>query len=316
MEILIKNSSAYKIFCREAEAGRLAHAYMLSFEDSAYLRDALKIFALRYFSVSAEDKVGGQILREAFPDCKIYPEQGKKFNAEAAVALIEDCAMRPAYGDIKLYVISAFDECSAVVQNKLLKVIEEPPEGVGFILGATSLSPVLPTILSRVRLLEVPPFTADMIFGALERKNAGAALNRRAAESCGGVLSVAEALAGGEFTEVNDAATEILSASTPSAAGLAALKYGDSKYKREIVSHAQRLCLEAARAKALSRGHTADSGAGALEKIWTEAALLKGAEAFGEAQRDLKFNAYFSALLFGAMLKMIEENNKWLKLSE
>ena len=88
MEILIKNSSAYKIFCREAEAGRLAHAYMLSFEDSAYLRDALKIFALRYFSVSAEDKAGGQILREAFPDCKIYPEQGKKFNAEAAVALI------------------------------------------------------------------------------------------------------------------------------------------------------------------------------------------------------------------------------------
>lgn len=316
MEQLIKGSTAYKIFCREAEAGRLAHAYMLSFNDPANLRRALTVFALRFFGVAEADRAGGQIVRGTYPDCKLLPEEGKKFNAEAAVALIEDCAMRPAAGDRKLYLISSFDECSPVVQNKLLKVIEEPPEGVNFILGAAALSPVLPTILSRVRLLEVPPFTADMIFGALERKNAGAALNRRAAESCGGVLSVAEALAGGEFTEVDDAATEILSASTPSAAGLAALKYGDSKYKREIVSHAQRLCLEAARAKALRGGRTADSGAGALEKIWTEAALLKGAEAFGEAQRDLKFNAYFSALLFGAMLKMIEENNKWLKLSE
>ena len=40
MEQLIKGSTAYKIFCREAEAGRLAHAYMLSFNDPANLRRA------------------------------------------------------------------------------------------------------------------------------------------------------------------------------------------------------------------------------------------------------------------------------------
>ena len=119
MEQLIKGTTAYKIFCREAEAGRLAHAYMLSFEDAAYLRDALKIFALRFFGAEDGERPGGQILRETFPDCRIYPEQGKKFNAEAAVALIEDCAMKPSAGDKKLYVISSFDECSAIVQNKL-----------------------------------------------------------------------------------------------------------------------------------------------------------------------------------------------------
>ena len=163
MEALIGQTTAYKIFCREAEAGRLAHAYMLCFEDADFLRDALKIFALRFFGTDAGERLGGQILREAYPDCRIYPEQGKKFNAEAAVALIEDCAMRPSAGDKKLYVISSFEDCSAVVQNKLLKVVEEPPDGVSFLLGATTLSPVLPTILSRVRLLEVPPFTSEQI---------------------------------------------------------------------------------------------------------------------------------------------------------
>ena len=49
MEQLIKGSTAYKIFCREAEAGRLAHAYMLSFNDPANLRRALTVFALRFF---------------------------------------------------------------------------------------------------------------------------------------------------------------------------------------------------------------------------------------------------------------------------
>lgn len=313
MEELIKGTTAYKIFCREAEAGRLAHAYMLSFEDAAYLRDALKIFALRFFGAEDGERPGGQILRETFPDCRIYPEQGKKFNAEAAVALIEDCAMKPSAGDKKLYVISSFDECSAIVQNKLLKVIEEPPAGVSFLLGAAALPPVLPTILSRVRLLEIPLFSAGQIFSALERRFPHGALNREAAEGCGGVLSAAEALAGGRFTEIHSAALELLSATDEGEAGLLSLKYGDSKYKKEILSEVQRLCLSAACAGVSGKTNGAE---GALVSRWGVPALIRGAEIFGESMRDLKFNAYFSALLCGAMFKLIEEKNKWQKLSE
>ena len=309
MEALIKETAAYKIFCREAEAGRLAHAYMLCFEDADFLRDALKIFALRFFGTDAGERLGGQILREAYPDCMIYPEQGKKFNAEAAVALIEDCAMRPSAGDKKLYVISSFEDCSAVVQNKLLKVVEEPPEGVSFLLGATTLSPVLPTILSRVRLLEVPPFTSEQIYSALERMLPGGQFNRLAAESSGGVLGVAAALARGQFGEVHSAAKEILSATDAGKAGVVAAGYADSKLKKQIVAEVQRMCLEGARAAACGRQDAAASA-------WSLPALIRGAEIYGGALRDLKFNAYFSALLYSAMLGMIEENNKWQRLSE
>lgn len=313
MKVLIENSTAYKIFCREAEAGRLAHAYMLSFEDSACLREALKIFALRFFGTSAEEKLGGQILREVFPDCRIYPEPGKKFNAEAASALIEDSAMRPAYGSKKLYIISSFEECSAVVQNKLLKVIEEPPEGVSFILGAASLAPVLTTILSRVRLLEISPFTPEQIFGALERSMPGGRYNRLAAESCGGVLSVASALAGGQFADVRTEAMSILSATDAGAAGTVAAAVGDSKYKKQVLAECSRLCLAAARAKTLGGGEEDERK---IASLWQEATLVRGSEIFCRALRDLKFNAYYPALINSAMLNLIEENKRWQRLSE
>lgn len=313
MENLIEQTTAYKIFCREAEAGRLAHAYMIAFEDTACLSEALTVFALRFFGTDRTQKLGGRIVRGAYPDCRFYPEQGKKFNAEAAVALIEDSAMRPSEGDRKLYVISSFEECSAVVQNKLLKVIEEPPEGVSFILGASTLSPVLPTIISRVRLLEIPPFTEGQIAAALERANPGGKYNAMAAASCGGVYGTALALAQGQLEEIRTAAEEILSAKTASAAGLVSMKYAESKFKRQVVAEVQRICFSAARAAAGGKRPDSD------EKVaagWQLPALLRGAEIYGKALRDIKFNAYFSALLYSAMLAMIEENNKWLKLSE
>lgn len=311
METLIKNSTAYKIFCREAEAGRLAHAYMLSYEDGQNMRAALKVFALRYFGAQANSPAGLRILHESYPDCRIFPEPDKKFNTEAATKLIEDCALRPVEADKKLYVICGFEECSSAVQNKLLKVVEEPPDGVAFLLGATTLASVLPTIISRVRLLEVAPFSADDIYRALERADAGNPLNRGAAESCGGVLGVAQSLAGGAYQEVRSAALEILSATDSGRAGEISLKYADCKYKKQVLAQCQRMMSTAARAAACGGEYERQ-----LTNVWSLPALICGAEQYGCAMRDLKFNAYFSALLYGVMLKVIEENDRWQRLSE
>ena len=112
---------------------------------------------------------------------------------------------------------------------------------------------------------------------------------------------------------MHSAALEILSAKDAGAAGVISLKYADSKYKKQILSEVQRLCFAAARAKTVGN---ASAESAKLAANWQLAALIAGAEIYGGAMRDIKFNAYYSALLFSAMLKMIEENNKWLKLSE
>jgi len=61
-------------------------------------------------------------------------------------------AIEKAYitSSVPTIIILSAKEFSAIVQNKLLKVIEEPPKGVTFILIAHSKSTILPTIRSRI----------------------------------------------------------------------------------------------------------------------------------------------------------------------
>ncbi|MDE5788997.1 MAG: hypothetical protein K2H78_01130, partial [Clostridia bacterium] len=146
MEQLVCGTAAYKIFCGDKQVDRLSHAYMLYFADERNLRSALKIFALKFFGESKDTRGGRLILSEGLPDLKVYPQPDKKLTAADAAAIVEDAALKPLEYDRKLYIISDFNNASPIFQNKLLKVLEEPPAGVHFLLGATSLSPVLDTV--------------------------------------------------------------------------------------------------------------------------------------------------------------------------
>ena len=48
-------------------------------------------------------------------------------------------------------------------QNKILKTIEEPPENTYFILAGNSNSKLLPTILSRVKQIELDEIKSEDI---------------------------------------------------------------------------------------------------------------------------------------------------------
>jgi len=67
----------------------------------------------------------------------------------------------------KLIIISA-DKYNIAAQNALLKITEEPPENVRFVLIAKNKNAFLPTIRSRLRLINhphrdiIPPFPIDI----------------------------------------------------------------------------------------------------------------------------------------------------------
>lgn len=307
MKKLIEGTTAYAVFSGDREKGKLSHAYMLYFQDAENMRSALKIFALKFFGVSEYDPVGRRILNESFSDLRIFPEEGKKFAVDGATALLADSVMMPVEGDRKLFIISGFNEASALVQNKLLKTLEEPPEGVYFLLGATSLAPVLDTVQSRVKTLTIAPFSEDEIFSALERKGSNP-LNRQAAQSCNGILGVAENMInGGWFAEVYEAAKEICSTKEVGRVGEVALKYGDIKYKTELLSA---VALNYHRALC----NRAEGKQGEAGSCFETPTLIYASESADRACRDLKFNAFFQGLLYDLMLRIIEENDKWLKL--
>jgi DNA polymerase III subunit gamma/tau len=63
--------------------------------------------------------------------------------------LIENSQYRPARARFKVYIIDEVHMLSKAAFNALLKIMEEPPEHVKFILATTEPEKVLPTILSR-----------------------------------------------------------------------------------------------------------------------------------------------------------------------
>lgn len=307
MQQLLQSTTAYKMFSHDAQSGRLSHAYMLCFSDSANLREALKFFALALFGARPGERTAALIEDESFADVKVFPAKDKKPSVSDADEIIADSALKPVEGDKKLYVFTSFESASPVVQNKLLKVLEEPPAGVYFLLGATSLSPVLSTIASRVKLLTIEPFSEDEVFAALCRRGGDEKLNRLAARSCAGCFGRAEAMvSGGWFKDIFAAANEICSADTLAKAGAVSLKYGDVKEKAELLEQIQ-LGYFAQLKKCISPQDMAGA-------TFTRPALIYGIRAVNRAFADLNFNANFSSLLFDLAAGVITENSKWKKL--
>jgi len=86
--------------------------------------------------------------------------------------LVEDVrlAIEKAYvaSSVPTIIILSAKEFSPIIQNRLLKVIEEPPKGVEFILITHSKSTILPTIRSRLPIevlkenIEVQEFELNM----------------------------------------------------------------------------------------------------------------------------------------------------------
>ena len=77
------------------------------------------------------------------------------YSIEQARELVTDAAIKPNSGSAKVYI---FEDCdrrmSELVQNTLLKTIEEPPPGVCFFLLCSSALSFLSTVRSRCRLIK------------------------------------------------------------------------------------------------------------------------------------------------------------------
>lgn len=171
-QAIVKNTNAYRVIAGDKQQNRLSHAYLLLCPDSEFLQEYLKVFA----SVIACDSVEPcktcrtctLIGKKMHPDVIFFPkEQGSVMSGDIN-ELIEETYLKPLEISKKVFVIDNAHTMNASAQNKLLKTLEEPPEGVHILLGATSEFALLPTIKSRVRKLEMPFFNKEVLKEALK----------------------------------------------------------------------------------------------------------------------------------------------------
>ena len=77
-------------------------------------------------------------------------KKSKQFTVDAIREIRNNAFIIPSEGDKKIYILKNSHNMNEQAQNALLKILEEPPEYVYFILVTESKSTMLDTILSRV----------------------------------------------------------------------------------------------------------------------------------------------------------------------
>ncbi|MBQ2667436.1 MAG: ATP-binding protein [Clostridia bacterium] len=167
------------------------------------------------------------------PDIRIVTGSGASgaISAESVEKVIGDAYRRPEEADVSVYLLFVEKGISDAAQNKLLKLIEEPPPGVIFIFTAPSADILLSTIRSRVQTFtlrapeeqEAAAYVAEkagismedaLALSALHRGNIGRMLsdgeNGRAAKAARLAGEIALALAEGTEHDLLAAAAPLI----------------------------------------------------------------------------------------------------------
>lgn len=152
------------------------------------------------------------------PDIRMVEGKGEGGNisVEQIREMAADAQRMPDEADYNVYIVIFGDRTMDAPQNKLLKLLEEPPEGAVFILVCRSAQALLPTIRSRAQTFQLlPPPEEEAAHWLETHTGTDAAEARRLAALCGANLGLMQGeLKSGTAKEAMEAATAMARAIT------------------------------------------------------------------------------------------------------
>lgn len=112
------------------------------------------------------------------PDLMVVTPEGRFIKTDQMRELQSEMYARPTEGRARVAIIDGAERLNAEAGNRVLKLLEEPPSYVVFVLLTHNLSGVLPTIVSRCQIINFPPLATDEVAAYLQEQrklNAGQA---------------------------------------------------------------------------------------------------------------------------------------------
>jgi DNA polymerase-3 subunit delta' len=187
---------------RGAARGNAPHAWLLLGPHGAGKRAAARAFAgdlLAAEPAAAGDEDGAARARalariEQHPDLIVVERVGASISVAQAADIVTRASRSAVEGSRKVLLLDEFH----LVKDagpKLLKTIEEPPEGTFFVILADDLPDELITIASRCVRVDFSPLTAVQIAGRLEADGVAPERAAEVAAFAGGDLERARLLA-------------------------------------------------------------------------------------------------------------------------
>jgi len=148
---------------------RLSHAWLLVGPEGVGQRElAIALAATSNCQADAVDRPCGhcdactRTQRDVHPALMTFEPDGAAHRVEDVRGAWSEAAMRTTpEARRKVLRIVAADRMNVAAQNAFLKLLEEPPASVVWILEAEDPGRLLETILSRCRRIDIPPWSSD-----------------------------------------------------------------------------------------------------------------------------------------------------------
>lgn len=198
-------------------SGRVSHAYLFtgpagSNKTAAAYAFAQAILCKDHGCRTCDDC--RRIERRKHPDVRFYtPEGAQGYLIEQIREIVSGVSLAPIRAKGKVYILDRVDLLGVSAANAFLKTLEEPVEGVTFILLGRTREAVLPTIVSRCQVVPFRHIPAREAAGILSQKTGVTPEQARIAiEACNGSITRAMTFAkSAERAEFRTRIMEVLS---------------------------------------------------------------------------------------------------------
>jgi DNA polymerase-3 subunit delta' len=197
-------------------ADRMPHALLFSGPSGIGKALTAKLTAAGILCTAGGDKPCGccqsclLFNRGAHPDFIQVVPDGATIKIDQIRMLKSFAALTPSVGAGRVCLIEDAEVMTVQAANSILKLLEEPPNGLVFILTAGTGKPLLPTILSRCRKISFCLLPAAALEQALVQKGYAADTAAVIAHLSGGRMGKALALLAPDGLEFRDMALALL----------------------------------------------------------------------------------------------------------
>ena len=141
---------------KDLESGNLAHAYLLSGPNSVGKNTVAKKMAgiLQCENDFCHNcNACTQIEKGCHVDTVVFEDDGESIKIETVRKILERLSMT-RQAPYKILLVQSLERMGVEAANSFLKMLEEPPERTIFIMTTDNVRLILPTILSRVRVVQ------------------------------------------------------------------------------------------------------------------------------------------------------------------
>lgn len=169
---IIGHEHQLELLEKDIKQNNLSHCYLFSGPDHIGKLKTAKTFAQILQcknNFCHECKICTEIKKGNHLDTMIYEDDSESIKIEQTRAIISNTNLT-GQNKYKIIIMQNIERMTEQAANCFLKTLEEPPEKVIFILTTSNMRALLPTIISRIRLVEFQHIAEEKLQNKLKEK--------------------------------------------------------------------------------------------------------------------------------------------------